>query len=196
MLERVIESLLTREREEPWAMGCTSLALARALRVPEAELVPELARMVAENAVIRRSGYYATPGFEPRLTAEQRSFFDERLRVDPAAPFHPVAAFAEATRSLRAAQVEGLARAFDMLIATGEIAHVGESLYRQAQIQAVERAARAFLAEHGSMTAAQFRDLLNSSRKYVVPMLERLDACGVTRREGDLRVACESEPGD
>ena len=177
-------------------MGSTSLALARALRIPESELVSELARMVAENAVVRRSGYYATPGFEPHLTSVQRAFFDERLRIDPDHPFHPVAAFADTTRAVRAAHVEGLARAFDMLIATGEIAHVGESLYRRVQIQAVERAARTFLAEYGSMTAAQFRDLLSSSRKYVVPILERLDACGITRREGDLRVACESEPRD
>jgi selenocysteine-specific elongation factor len=38
------------------------------------------------------------------------------------------------------------------------------------------------------MTAAAFRDLIGSSRKYAVPLLEYLDATRVTRRIGDERV--------
>ena len=33
------------------------------------------------------------------------------------------------------------------------------------------------------------RDALHSSRKHVVPLLEHLDAIGVTRRRGDVRIA-------
>jgi selenocysteine-specific elongation factor len=41
---------------------------------------------------------------------------------------------------------------------------------------------------HGAITVAQARDLFNSSRKYVLGLLEHLDAIGVTRRMGDERV--------
>jgi selenocysteine-specific elongation factor len=37
------------------------------------------------------------------------------------------------------------------------------------------------------MTAADFRDLLGTSRKYAVPLLEWLDGRGVTIRSGDYR---------
>ncbi len=37
------------------------------------------------------------------------------------------------------------------------------------------------------MTAAEFRDLIGTSRKYAVPLLEWLDARGVTLRNGDYR---------
>jgi selenocysteine-specific elongation factor len=37
------------------------------------------------------------------------------------------------------------------------------------------------------MTVAEARDLLATSRKYVLPLLEHLDATGVTLREGDYR---------
>ncbi len=33
-----------------------------------------------------------------------------------------------------------------------------------------------------------FKDMVQVSRKYAVPMLEHLDRTGVTRREGDERV--------
>jgi selenocysteine-specific elongation factor len=39
------------------------------------------------------------------------------------------------------------------------------------------------------VTVADVRDRLGTSRKYVVPLLNRLDATGVTRRRDDLRVA-------
>ena len=38
------------------------------------------------------------------------------------------------------------------------------------------------------MTASEFRDLLGTSRKYAVPLLEWLDAHGVTIRNGDYRM--------
>ena len=40
----------------------------------------------------------------------------------------------------------------------------------------------------GSLSVADVRDLLDSTRKYVLPIVHHLDAEGVTRRRGDLRV--------
>ena len=39
------------------------------------------------------------------------------------------------------------------------------------------------------VTVAQVRDALGTTRKYILPLLAHLDATGVTRRRGDLRVA-------
>ncbi len=47
---------------------------------------------------------------------------------------------------------------------------------------------RAHVAEHGAITVAAARDLFGTSRKYVLGLLEHLDARGVTRRVGDERV--------
>jgi selenocysteine-specific elongation factor len=44
------------------------------------------------------------------------------------------------------------------------------------------------LADRGSITVADARDLLGSTRKFVVPILGHLDATGVTRRRGDDRI--------
>jgi selenocysteine-specific elongation factor len=38
------------------------------------------------------------------------------------------------------------------------------------------------------VTASAIRQALGTSRKYVLPLLAHLDATGVTRRRGDLRV--------
>ena len=46
---------------------------------------------------------------------------------------------------------------------------------------------KAKIKKDGPVTVAQVRDLLGSSRKYVLAFLENLDAEGVTVREGDVR---------
>jgi selenocysteine-specific elongation factor len=54
--------------------------------------------------------------------------------------------------------------------------------------EARARVSRAVLAA-GTLKLSEIRDLLGSTRKYVVPIASRLDADGVTRRRGDDRIA-------
>jgi selenocysteine-specific elongation factor len=44
-----------------------------------------------------------------------------------------------------------------------------------------------FISTNGPSTVSQLRQALGSSRRVVVPLLERLDRDGVTRRAGDKR---------
>ena len=64
---------------------------------------------------------------------------------------------------------------------------VGDDLYRGSQIADIRTRVETLLGERERMTAAEFRDLLGTSRKYAVPMLEWLDGHGVTIRSGDFR---------
>jgi selenocysteine-specific elongation factor len=49
--------------------------------------------------------------------------------------------------------------------------------------------ARLLVSSPGGVTVGEVRDALGSSRRHVVPLLAHLDATGVTRRRGDLRIA-------
>ena len=44
-----------------------------------------------------------------------------------------------------------------------------------------------FISKNGSATVSQLRQALGSSRRVMVPLLERLDREGITRRVGDKR---------
>jgi selenocysteine-specific elongation factor len=44
-----------------------------------------------------------------------------------------------------------------------------------------------FISKNGPATVSQLRQSLGSSRRIMVPLLERLDRDGVTRRVGDKR---------
>ena len=44
-----------------------------------------------------------------------------------------------------------------------------------------------YLSAHGEITAASFRDLIGSTRKYTIGLLEYFDRTGITTRIGDIR---------
>jgi selenocysteine-specific elongation factor len=65
---------------------------------------------------------------------------------------------------------------------TGGILFLHEK-YTEAIVRLVD-----YLREHGSMTVSEARDLLGTTRKYIVPLLEHMDALHITRRQGDKRL--------
>jgi selenocysteine-specific elongation factor len=187
VLESVLELLARQERDAPWALGLTLLGLSKRLRVVESVLHPLLRSFVEEGRIVFRSGYYATPGFSPDLSDEQRLFFEQHL-PDAQSSNAPVATspvFAE----MKASKIAGVAQAFDTLMEIGAIVHIGADLYRYAQIERLQHQVAEALALRRRMTVAELRDLVGMSRKHVVPLLEWFDRIGFTVRDGDYRLA-------
>ncbi|HEX3549323.1 MAG TPA: selenocysteine-specific translation elongation factor [Candidatus Elarobacter sp.] len=183
---RILDALARREGETPWILGTTSLALARELAVDEALLIRFLAADAEDGTVLARGGYYATPAHEPRLTPEQRAFFERVVPFDPEQPLVP-AALDAVVGELRAARLPGLAQAFDTLLATGALVKVGGDVYRGTQIAEIRSRLELAIRRDGPITMARFRDAVGTTRKYAVPLMEWFDATGVTVRDGDVR---------
>jgi selenocysteine-specific elongation factor len=55
--------------------------------------------------------------------------------------------------------------------------------------QATAVAAQLLAADPEGFTLAALRDATGATRKYIVPLANELDARGITRRRGDLRIA-------
>ena len=76
---------------------------------------------------------------------------------------------------MKQARIDGLSAAFDMLVATGAVVKVGDTLYRGSQIADIRGKLEAALRRDREITAAAFRDLIGTSRKYTIPLLESFD---------------------
>ena len=61
--------------------------------------------------------------------------------------------------------------------------------------QAAQAVAGLLYANPDGITVSQMREALHTSRKYAMPLIAELDARGVTRRRGDLRIAGPRLPG-
>lgn len=187
LLARVQQALEQQHTVEPWAMGATSLGLARTLAVNESLLVRILDAFAEQGRIARRAGYFALVDFMPKLGGEQQAFFDEQLRDDAVAPLAPVP-LANVVSAVKHSRIAGIGKAFDTLLAKGALVKVNDDLYRGAQIAQIHARVEQFLRSNGRMTMAEFRDLIGTSRKYAVPLLEWFDARGITVRSGDFRM--------
>ena len=80
-------------------------------------------------------------------------------------------------------------RVLRFLIETGEVSEIGSDvvLLRE-NLERMKDAVMHFISQNGPATVSELRQRLQSSRRVVVPFLERLDRDGVTRRIGDRRM--------
>ena len=63
--------------------------------------------------------------------------------------------------------------------------------------EAIDRAHEILIAhfqKEGRLASVQFKYLLNTTRKFALPLLDYLDRLGVTRRVGNTRYPRESPP--
>lgn len=121
------------------------------------------------------------PDFVPRFTPEQQQQVEHLLSRLAAQPYMPPGRV----------EVEALvgAEVLNALIEQGRILQLADGVLftREAYEEAVQRLV-AYIREHGTMTVSEARDILNTSRKYILPLLEHLDVLRITRRQGDERV--------
>lgn len=138
-----------------------------------------------------REGFVRTDGAEGialaehrvRLNARQRALLDRvRAALDEGGWAVPDARRLAHALSVPPQAVEEILR---LGVAAGELVCVAEGqYYRPERLAELERVARD-LGAHGPFTASEFREALGTSRKYAVPLLEYLNARGVTIREGE-----------
>jgi selenocysteine-specific elongation factor len=131
-------------------------------------------RIESDGPLVRLSGHRVT------LSPEQERGRDDILRTLEESGFAP-----PSLADLARLHGDKLTRA---LLDSGELIKVGADIVfsRRAIEDAKSRIAEAFRRE-GPLTASRIREVLGTSRKYVIPLLEHLDAAGFTKRRGDVR---------
>ena len=131
--------------------------------------------VVDEGAVVRLSGHQA------KLAPKDQAAADRLLAQFTAQPALPPSA-AEA----QAAVGEDV---FQWLLDSGRLARVSDDVvFEAAAYGAMLEQIMEHLRREPSVTVAQVRDLLGTSRKFALALMEHLDARHITRRVGDARV--------
>lgn len=79
-------------------------------------------------------------------------------------------------------------KALNQLKRDGKVAKLDTDLFfSEGAIEHCAQVVRTYLQEHGEASVADLKDALGTTRKYAVPLLELLDARGITKREGNMR---------
>lgn len=170
-------------REYPLRVGIgretvrTGLGVEARLFDEAVELLVRQGHVAAEAALLR------LPEHTVRFSDEQQRAVERVMNALRQEPYSP-----PSWEELLA--LEGVdAELLNALVERGDLIKVtAEHVYPQAVVAQIEDSVVAHIRAHGSVDVAALRDLLGTSRKYAVPLLEYLDSVDVTRRMGDVRV--------
>ena len=124
------------------------------------------------------------PDFFPAFTPEQQQQVDRLLRQFREHPFTPPGRVE--VEALVGGEVLGALVEQGMLVKLGNAAET--VLFLRESYEEALAELLAYLREHGRMTAAEARDVLGTTRKYILPLLEHMDERRITYRVGDERV--------
>jgi len=167
--------------EHPHRFGPAREALQAELQVPPGRLAQLLADLAQRGGLALRGRFVAPAGREPAFAGEAeaaRAGLEERLAAVL------LADEADLVKDLPPAAGEIL----EDLVETGRVVRLGGGICATpASLGEVKAKLAAAFATEPQLTASQLRDALATSRKYLIPLLEHLDATGFTRRKGDVR---------
>jgi selenocysteine-specific elongation factor len=150
-------------------------------RLEVVEPAPVAGSPYVREGAQRVGGLIRLPGFVPRFTPSQQQQVEQLLQLFREQPYTPPGR----TEAEALTEPEVVAA----LIEQGSLVRVGEGVLflRETYDEALTRLV-AYLREHGKITVAEARDILGATRKYILPLLEQMDAQHITRRVGDERL--------
>jgi selenocysteine-specific elongation factor len=181
------------------ALGRLHAARPRLSAVPRTHLAAELPdlgsdaliggiveRLKAQGKVIVEARTVAAKGYEPKLSQGERRLKAELLEtIRKGGMSPPESSELAASAGARAAVVPDL---LALLRDEQKLVEISPALFLDFDVEAeLRRRVEGRLSGGATMTMADLRDLLGTTRKYAVPIGEYLDRIGLTRREGDVR---------
>jgi selenocysteine-specific elongation factor len=174
---KLFVTLKTYHNQYPLRRGIAVQEVRSRLGLSQPVFAKILTRMTIEGYVVDTGQSLHLPdhqvSFNPQMK-QQAAAFLAALEQDPYSPTNEQPLDPELLRAL---------------VDSGEVIKVNESVvFGTSAYHDMVHKITAHLQTNGSITVAEARTMFNSSRKYMLPLLEYLDQQHVTRRVGDQRV--------
>jgi len=185
--KKIGEEVAHYHRRFPLRIGIAREELrSRVLPSSSSKLFAALLLLVQTDIEPRGSRYIAKAKFKVEFSGKWGVGRDKVLGFLAAAPFSPPSTDELLARAVLSG--DDLKELLDALTERGEIAKVAEGAYFHvaAVLQARELLIE-FFRKDSELTLAAFRNLIDSSRKYALLLLEYFDQQKVTLRSGEVR---------
>lgn len=178
--EETITALSAYHQAYPLRHGMPREELKSRLKLSPHNFNLILSKLASERMLVVTSNWAALPDHVVRFSPFQQVKVNKLMELFAAAPTTPP--------SVKECLIEVDENIFAALRESGELVAVSDEIvFRKQDYQNMVEQIHQKLLEKGQISMAEARDLLNSSRKYVQPLLEHLDEIGATVREGDFR---------
>ena len=143
-----------------------------------------------EKQVIANVASIGLVGYGPKLSKGQKVLLGQLVETLKGAGYEPPKV-ADLIKSA-AKNKDSVEELLEMAKENGDLVLVTDGFYMHVQqMDKIKSCLGEALQESAGMTMSELRQVLNTSRKYAIPILEYLDENRFTLRDGDLRRLAE-----
>lgn len=178
--DKAVQMVQAYHKNFPLRRGIPREELKSRLKLQPRAFNALVKKLAAENAIVETGNALAIAGHEITFDSGQQAKVQGLMRRFAGNPYSPP--------SVKECQAEVGEEIVNALVELGQLKQLTpDVIFRTQDYEQMVSKVRAFISEKGQMTVADARDLFDSSRKYMLALMEHLDATGVTIRDGDFR---------
>ncbi len=181
--QRIQNELRTEHQKYSYKLGLTLAELASRLRIDE-KLLQELVNfLLKEKKLNQRGAFLSLPDFQPQLSQSQRKaeqIIWDKFNISPLTP---------PTKEELLKQNSEIETVLYFLLQQNQLIELTEGiLFKSEDFAKIKNKVIDLIKQKGKVTVGEVKGHLATSRKYAVPILEKLDQLEITKRVGDYRI--------
>jgi selenocysteine-specific elongation factor len=178
--DKTLQTTESYHKAYPLRSGIPREELKSRLKLSSRVFSALINKLLKEQELVERGMSLAKREHEVTFDSSQQAKVQTLNRKFEQNPFSPP--------GVKESQVEVGEEVLNALIENGSFVSVSaDVIFRKPDYDAAVARIGDALAQQGTITLAQVRDLFGTSRKYAQALLEHLDAIGMTTRDGDYR---------
>ncbi len=184
--ERLRTLLAAFHQKEPLRPGMKKAYVTALLQTTAEAMQTALQELEAEGLVSQSGDLIRLADFRISLPPQEQQLADAILDIFARAPFGtpPPKILAQMTGHAE----ERVRRVLNALLGMERIVRLDEEIYLSAEaVSDAEQRLFRFLDQRGEIGVGEFRELLGTSRKFALPLLNYFDQKGLTERVGEIR---------
>jgi selenocysteine-specific elongation factor len=182
MLNQISKLIGDEHKKHPFKIGIKISDLLSQIKFKQALVDKGIEYLLSSKKIKKKEAYLHFPEHQPQLTPEQKEIAKKiaaRFNKTPSSPPIKEDFFEE----------KGFAEVIAFMLQNDEIVELKDGiLYRKDDFDKIIKLVVELIRKNGPSTVSQIKDHLKTTRKYAVPILEKLDQLEITKREGDKRV--------
>jgi selenocysteine-specific elongation factor len=168
-------------KQNPECFGVDLNEMRSALRIQQADFMEALTTDLCAGNFVRKGSLIARNSHRPKLPIDLQLVEGTIRETLSKQPFDPPSRKVIESDSRARQVLRFLIENKDLIEFAPDVVLLRESFER------MKSRVAAFISENGPATVSELRQALGSSRRVTIPLLERLDREGFTRRVGDKR---------
>jgi selenocysteine-specific elongation factor len=184
--KRLLDTIGEFHSSKPESPGITAKQLCTASQLPNDLVDAIIALLISQGKLVERKHRLALPEHQEIFNEEQQKLLEDVESLFSNRPFNPPKC--EEIVELAAATPEKVQKILQILIEQEQLVRVENNLlFHCKAIDQARRTLISFISEEGRLESVKFKYLLDTSRKFAIPLLDYFDRIGVTRRVGNTR---------